>query len=104
MAPVVLKHAIQPIVDAAHFQDRDELVVILQPISGQLLKEGLDLLRVRRDLSSLQDIPVVIAERNRDLSRVLIDSKVQHGRSPSVGESCWSPLPMRLDNCSIQQE
>ena len=73
MAPVVLKHADQPIVEAAHFQDRNELVVIPQPISGQLLKEGLNLLRVRRDLTSLQDIPVVIAERNRDLSRVLID-------------------------------
>jgi hypothetical protein len=82
-----LKTRSQPIVEAAHFEDRNELVVMLQPISGQLLKEGLDLLRVRRDLPSQHHIAVVVAERDGNLARVLIDSKVQHDRGPPVGKS-----------------
>jgi hypothetical protein len=86
MAAIVLQHADQPIVESAYFEDRYELFIVLQPIAGELLKEGVDLLRVRRDLPCLQDIPGSVAERNSDLAGVLVDSKVQHrDGSPVMG-------------------
>ena len=40
------------------------------------LEESVDLLRLRRHLASLKDIAVFVAKRDRDLSSMLIDSKV----------------------------
>jgi hypothetical protein len=51
----------------------------VQALAGELLKEGVDLVRLRRDLPGLQDIAVVVAERDRDLPCVLVDSQVQPG-------------------------
>jgi hypothetical protein len=46
-----------------------------------------DLHRLRRNLSSPQDIALIVAKRNRNLTCVLIDSNVQHdGGAPIVGE------------------
>jgi len=51
-----------------------------QTLARQLLEESVDLLRLGRHLPSLHDVAMVIAERDRDLPCVLIDSQVQHGR------------------------
>src|SRR5262249_55539072 len=51
---------------------------------GQLLEEGLDLLRLRRNLSGLDDVAVLVAERDGDLPGVLVDPQIQHRWF-----SCW---------------
>jgi hypothetical protein len=45
----------------------------------------MDFLRLRRHLPGQQGIAVFIAERDRDLPGVLIDSEVPHGGSSPVG-------------------
>ena len=49
------------------------------PLTSELLEEGVDFLRLRLNLARLKDITAVVAERDRDLPCVLIDSQVQHG-------------------------
>jgi hypothetical protein len=44
----------------------------------------MDLLRPRRYLSGLHHVAVFIAERNRKLAGMLVDSKVQHRRGSPV--------------------
>ena len=43
VAAVVSQHADQLIVETAEFQDGDERFVAVQPLAGELLKEGVDL-------------------------------------------------------------
>src|SRR5262249_24791823 len=49
------------------------------PQTRQLLEESADLLRLGRHLPSLHNVAMVVAERDRDLPCVLIDSEVQQG-------------------------
>ena len=75
MAAVIFKHADQPIVESADFQYRNELVAGSQTISRQPLKEIAQLLRLRRDLASQDDVAVFITKRHSQLTGVLIDTK-----------------------------
>jgi hypothetical protein len=52
----------------------------VQPLAGELLEEGVDLLRLRRDLAGLEEVAVFVAERDGDLPGVLIDAEIKH---------CW---------------
>jgi hypothetical protein len=79
VAAVVLQQADRPVVEAADLEHGHEGLAAVQALAGELLEEGVDLLRLRRDLAGLQDIAVVIAERDGDLPCVLIDPQVQHG-------------------------
>jgi hypothetical protein len=65
----------QPIVEATNFQDGHEGFTVPQSFASELRKEGVDVFRMRRYLPSLQDIAVLIAERDRDLSCMLINSE-----------------------------
>src|SRR6185295_14929035 len=78
VAAVVLQHSDQPIIKTTNLQHGHEGLAIAQPLTGQLLEEGVDLLRLCRHLPSQQDIAVFIPQRDRDLPCVLIDSEVQH--------------------------
>src|SRR5271165_1835696 len=84
MAAIILEHTNQPVIKAADLQDRHERLTALQALTRQPLEKGVDFLRLRRYLSGLQNIPAFIAERNRDLPCMLIDSEVQHSWF-----SCW---------------
>jgi len=81
VATIVSQHANQPIIEATDLQDGHEGPTIAQPLTGELLEKGVDLLRLGRDLAGLQDIAAFIAERDRDLPCVLVDSQVQHDSS-----------------------
>jgi len=65
---VILEHANQPIIEATDLQDGHEGPTIAQPLTGELLEKGVDLLRLGRDLAGLQDIAAFIAECERQLS------------------------------------
>src|SRR5262249_43398036 len=84
VAAVILEHADQPIVEAADFEHGHEGLAVVQALAGELLEEGVDLLRLRRDLAGLHDVTAVVAERDGDLPCVLIDAEIQHGWF-----SCW---------------
>src|SRR5262249_51694122 len=51
---------------------------VVQALAGELLEEGVDLLRLRRDLPGLHDVPALVAERDGDLPCVLVDAQGQH--------------------------
>ena len=74
MITAVLQQSDQPIVETAHLQNRDERFTHPDTVPSQLGKERLDLLRLRREMPSLQDIVLIITQRNRDLMRMLVDS------------------------------
>src|SRR5262249_14796165 len=62
----------------------DEWFARGKPLAGELLEEGVGLLRLRRDLPGQHDVPARVAERDGDLPCVLVDAQVQHGWF-----SCW---------------
>jgi hypothetical protein len=76
VAAVVSQQADQPVVEAADLEHGHERLAVPQPLAGQLLEEGVDLLRLRRHLPGPHDVALVVAERDRDLAGVLIDAEV----------------------------
>jgi len=78
MAVVMVEHANQPIVKATDLQYGHKGLTILQTFVGELLEESVDPLGLCRHLPSLQDVAVLIAEGDRNLPCMLIDSQVQH--------------------------
>src|SRR5262245_24930959 len=84
VAAIISQHANQPIVEATDLQHGHDRLTVPQPLASESLEKSVDPLRLRRHLPSLEDIAVFVAERNRDLPCVLIDSEVQHGWF-----SCW---------------
>src|SRR5262249_4965242 len=79
VAAVVAQHANEPVVKATDLEHGDERLVPGQPLAAELLEEGVDLLRLRRDLPGLHDVTALVAERDRDLPCVLIDAEIRHG-------------------------
>jgi hypothetical protein len=84
VAAVVAQHANEPVGKATDLEHGDERLAVVQPLAGELLEEGVDLLRLRVDLPGLHDVTARVAERDGDLPCVLIDPEVQHGWF-----SCW---------------
>jgi hypothetical protein len=62
VATVVFQHPDEPLVEATDFQDRRERFIVGESPTGELLKKGVDLCRLRRNLSSQQDVAVLIAK------------------------------------------
>src|SRR5262249_32145250 len=68
----------QPVVKSTDFEHGHERRAVVQALAGELLEEGVDLVRLRRDLPGLHDVTALVAERDRDLPCVLVDPQVQH--------------------------
>src|SRR5262249_55028088 len=79
VAAVLVQQADEPVVEATDLEHGDEGLARGQPLAGELLEEGMDLLRLRRDLPGLHDVPALVAERDGDLPCVLIDAEIKHG-------------------------
>src|SRR5262249_41132917 len=79
VAAVLVQQANQSDVEATDLEDGGERFVGGQPLAGELLEEGVDLLRLRRYLPGLQDVTALVAERDGDLPCVLVDPQIQHG-------------------------
>ncbi|MCA9214392.1 MAG: hypothetical protein KDB27_15075 [Planctomycetales bacterium] len=64
LAAVVAKHADQPIIKikTADFKDGHKRLAVSQPLTSETLKELVDLVGTRRNLSCHQDIAAVIAK------------------------------------------
>jgi hypothetical protein len=89
---VVFQCLQQPVVEATDFHYCQKRFPILEELAFQPLKELLNLLRLRRDLSGLHHIALFIPQGNRELAGMLIDSKVQHRRgSPAKGRGSNPP-------------
>src|SRR5262249_39466879 len=84
VAAVIVQQANEPVVEATNLQHGHEGLVLPQALAGELLEERVDLLRLRRYLLRLHDVAGCVAEGDRQLPCVLIDSEVQHGWF-----SCW---------------
>jgi hypothetical protein len=62
VAVVLVQHADPPVVEATDLEHGDERCAPGQPLAGELLEEGVDLVRLRRGLPRLQDIAALVAE------------------------------------------
>ncbi len=100
VAAIIVQHLNQPVVEATNLKHRDKRVVRTHPVTSELLEKRLDLLRLCGHLTG-QHIAVVVAERDRNLSCVLIDPQIQYRwfSSWSVGWKvrCFT-LPTREEN------
>ena len=104
VAAVVLEHPDQPIVEAADFERGDERFVIAQSLAGESLKELVDLLGLRRNLPRQHNIAVFIAQRNGDLTCMLVNSEVQHNRGSPVVRERFTASPSDRRTASSQQD
>ena len=62
VAVVLAQRVDEPVVKPTDLEHGDERFALGQPLAGELLKEGVDLLRLRRDLPGLQDVAAFVAE------------------------------------------
>src|SRR5262245_31360076 len=107
VAAVVVQHANEPVVKATDLEHGDEGRACGQPLAGELLEEGVDLVGLRRDLPGLHDVPALVAERDGDLPCVLIDAQVQHGWFSSwvvEAKVSYFTLPTRGRTASSQRD
>jgi hypothetical protein len=106
VAAVVAQHANEPVVKATDFEHGDERLARGQPLAAELLEEGVDLLRLRRDLPGLHDVTALVAERDGDLPCVLVDAEIKHGwfSCRAVGSKVsYLTLPTRGRTASSQR-
>src|SRR6516162_257629 len=80
VTPFILSQPLhQPIVKSAHFDDRHILLPVGQGLV-QLIAKLLQFRPARADLATKEDIAFVVAERNRHLLAMEVDSEILHSR------------------------
>src|SRR5262249_45515686 len=96
----------EPVVKPTDLEHGDERLARGQALAGELLEEGADLLRLRRDLPGRHDVTALVAERDRDLPCVVIDAQIKPRwfSSPLVGSKVSDfTLPARGRTASPQR-